>query len=364
MNRQASADVSEAAATRQAALSALLDAIEADPHAYDFFAVLRRVESLFPESPPWGRAARPSQEGLRLSQDADLDFAPAALSRLDRSAPVAPRLGVRFFGLFGSQGPMPLHITEYARERQRLHGDPTMARFFDIFHHRLLTLFYRAWAQAQPTTHLDRVEHDRFSAWLGSSIGFGGAGSTPSAIPASAELFQAGLLASRSRHPEGLRKLLTRFFDVPVQIVEHVAQWLVLDRADRTRLGHARNRREGVRAERARLGETANSGTKVHDRQFRFRIVLGPLTLAQYRAFLPDGTGWPLLCDWVARYAGIDLRWDLELVLKGSDVPAPRLGRHVRLGLTTWIGNDEAAGAAPRDRADLHLHPTHQRVPH
>ncbi len=343
------------AAGRRAALARLLGALEADPHSHDFFAVLRRVESLHPDAPPWGRAARPSQEGLRLAQDADLDFAPSALSRLDRNTPTAPRLGVRFFGLFGSQGPMPLHITEYARERQRLHGDPTMARFFDIFHHRLLTLFYRAWAQAQPTSHLDRVEYDRFSAWLGS--GFGHDGADPSAgIPASAGLFQAGLLASRSRHPEGLRKLLTRFFGVPVQIVEHVAQWLVLDPADRTRLGHARNRREGVRVERARLGETANSGTKIRDRQFRFRVVLGPLTFTQYQAFLPDGSGWPLLRDWIARYAGMDLRWDLELVLKGSEVPAPRLGRHVRLGLSGWLGNDPAPHC-PGDRADLRLRP-------
>lgn len=343
------------AAIRRAALARLFDALEADPHSHDFFAVLRRVESLHPEAPPWGRAARPSQEGLRLSQDAELDFAPAALSRLDRKTPTAPRLGVRFFGLFGSQGPMPLHITEYARERQRLHGDPTMARFFDIFHHRLLTLFYRAWAQAQPTSHLDRIEYDRFSAWLGSSFGHDGADSS-AGIPASAGLFQAGLLASRSRHPEGLRKLLTRFFGVPVQVVEHVAQWLVLDPADRTRLGHARNRREGIRVERARLGETANSGTKIHDRQFRFRVVLGPLTFAQYQAFLPDGSGWPLVREWVARYAGMDLRWDLELVLKGSEVPAPRLGRHVRLGLSGWIGNDSVS-KNPRDRADLRLRP-------
>jgi predicted component of type VI protein secretion system len=70
---------------------------------------------------------------------------PAALARLDLAG-ARPRLGVRFFGLTGPQGPMPLHFTEYVRERARNHGDPTLARFLDLFHHRLLSLFYRAWA--------------------------------------------------------------------------------------------------------------------------------------------------------------------------------------------------------------------------
>ena len=104
----------------QGALAHLLGELHADPRAHDFFAVLRRIESLCGDRPRWGEAARPSQEPLRFSQDAELDFAPAALSSLDLAAQPVPRLGVRFFGLFGSQGPMPLHFTEHVRERLRV----------------------------------------------------------------------------------------------------------------------------------------------------------------------------------------------------------------------------------------------------
>ena len=340
-------------AQRFQALASLFAALQADPRAHDFFAVLRRVESLRPDLPRFGHARRPSQEALRLGQEPELDFAPAALASFEPGAPAAPRLGVRFFGLLGPQGPMPLHFTEYVRERLRFRGDATSARFLDVFHHRLLALFYRAWAQAQPTVHHDRPEEDRFAAWLGATCGLDGQADAPRVLPESARLFQAGLLGARSRHPEGLTKLLASHFGVPVEIEQHVAQWLALEAADRTRLGFARSRpeRAGIRA--GQLGVSAGSGSKLRDRQYKFRIALGPLTLAQYDAFIPGGTAWPALCEWVQHYTGLDLRWDVRLTLAREQLPPPRLGAKLRLGVATWIGRVDRT----RDRGDLRLRP-------
>jgi len=327
---------------RVQALAALFAALEQQPRAHDFFAVLRHVEALRPQWPRLGRALRPSQEALRLGEEPELDFAPAGLASFT-PGPAAPRLGVRFFGLLGPQGPMPLHFTEYVRERLRYRGDATLARFLDLFHHRLLLLFYRAWAQAQPTVHQDRPDDDRFAAWLGAACGEPTAAPAARALPANARLFQAGLLGARSRHAEGLTKLLASHFDVPVAIESHVPHWLPLAQDDRTRLG----------ARSAQLGVAAGCGSKLRDRQYKFRIALGPLTLAQYHAFLPGGTAWPALGEWVGHYAGLDLRWDVQLSLARAQVPEPRLGAGVRLGVTTWIGRS----ACPRERGDLRLRP-------
>jgi type VI secretion system protein ImpH len=342
-----------AQARRQAALAALFDEVRADPRGHDFFALLRRVESLRPELPRFGRALRPSQEALRLGQEPELDFAPAALATFDDGRVGAPRLGVRFFGLLGPQGPMPLHLTEYVRERLRFRNDPTPARFLDIFHHRLLALFYRAWAQGQPTVQHDRPDDDRFAAWLGAGFGLDGEGRGQSKLPREARLFQAGLLGTRSRHPEGLTKLLSQYFGVPVRIEQHIAQWLVLASDDRTRLGFARSRPERGRAPAGQLGATATSGHKLRDRQFKFRIAIGPLTLARYEDFLPGGPAWLALRDWVRQYTGLDLQWDVQLTLASREVPPPRLGKSIRLGLTAWIGRSDR----PRDRHDLRLRP-------
>src|SRR6185295_3137821 len=100
--------------------------------------------------------------------DAELDFAPAPVSSLVQGErAVAPRLGVRIFGLFGSHGALLLHLTELARSRERQHGDATLRAFIDIFHHRMLLLFYRAWAQAQSAVDLDRRNEARVDAIVG-----------------------------------------------------------------------------------------------------------------------------------------------------------------------------------------------------
>jgi len=149
----------------------LFERLAAEPWAHDFFAVLREVESLAPSSPRLGSALRPSAEPIRLGQDPELDFAPAALMSFKADSHKPPRLGARFFGLFGPMGPLPLHITEYARDRLRNHADPTFARFADVFHHRALLLFYRAWAHSQPAVQADRPNDDQFAKWVSALFG-------------------------------------------------------------------------------------------------------------------------------------------------------------------------------------------------
>jgi len=324
-----------------ALFDALLCAVEAKPSAFDFFALMRRVETLRRELPRLGEALRPRQEALRLAQSADLDFASAALQRLQRRGELPPRLVVRFFGLLGPQGPMPLHFTEYVRDREHHHGDTTLAHFLDLFHHRLLSLFYRAWAQSQPVVHHDRPEQDRFRAWLAA---LAGAPHDAGLLAPSVLAFHAHWLAGRSRHPESLQKVLQQHFGVRARVEEHVGHWLPIERDDRSQLGHARNRGERSAGMRAQLGVSANAGTRVWDRQYRFRLHLGPLTADQYASFLPGGTAWQTLLQWVRLLAGPEMQWDLRLTLAASSRPPARLDGGTRLGVATWLGQ-------PRNRA-------------
>ena len=355
----AAAASSESAAA--AALGELLQAVQANPSAFDFYALLRRVDSLRRHLPRTGEAQRPRQEALRLAQAPELDFAPAALHALQwpqgGSGQAAPRLVVRFFGLLGPMGPMPLHFTEIVRERQLHHGDATLAHFLDLFHHRLLSLFYRAWAQAQPVVHLDRPADDRFRIWLGALAGIPGA---TGALPPHALAYQAGWLTARSRHPEMLSKIIGQFFGVRAEVEEHVGQWLPISREDRTRLSFARNRPERNAVPPAALGQSANAGNRVWDRQYRFRLHLGPLTHAQTLAFLPGGEAWPRLQHWVRLLAGREMQWELQLDIAAAEQPAPRLGRtpgqSPRLGLTTRLGRPAATQPFLAPRA-LRLRP-------
>ncbi|MDH1146576.1 type VI secretion system baseplate subunit TssG, partial [Pseudomonas mosselii] len=132
--------------------------------------------------------------------------------------------------------------------------------------------------------------------------------------------------AAQTRYPDGLCSILSSYFGVPVQLEEYVGQWLELP--ERSQLG--------VRANR--LGMDLCLGRYVWDRQHKFRLCLGPLTLDQYHALLPGGQAFVELAAWVAEYLGQELDWDLNLILAQGQVPALQLNAGQRLGFDTWLG--------------------------
>ena len=297
----------------------------------DFFQALRLIENAHPDKPRIGQSLRPRDDAVRFGQDPALIFHPGALNRFlpaggDRPA----RLVVNFFGLLGPNGPMPTHFTEYARDRMRNGGDPTLQAFLDMFHHRMLSLFYRARAAAEPAISLDREEEDRFTDYVGSLVGIGApALRGRDAVSDFAKLHFAGLLAGRARPAAGLTTILSEFFRLPVRIEQFIGHWMVLPADSQSRLG----RFTGSNA----LGVSAVLGSKVWDSQNKFRIVLGPLHYADYQRLLPGGDSMQRLRSWVRNYAGLVLDWDLRLILKKEEVPALRLGGATRLGWSTWL---------------------------
>ena len=315
------------------------------PYDYDFYQTLRRPECLYADAPRWGEAQRPINEPVRLGQDPDLAFAPAPLASFGyEPGATKPRLQVRLFGLFGPNGPLPIHITEFARDRLRNAGDRTFSRFLDLFHHRFLALFYRAWAQAQPHVNRDRPDSDHFAAYVGAFIGMApGSFRDRDSLPDLAKFFHVSALIRQVRNAEGLKEILSQFFRVPVRIEEFVGHWMRLDTRERTCLLPGR----------APLGAGAVIGGRVWDRQCKFRIHLGPLTLRQYESFLPGGEPLRNLVDWVRTYLCFELDWDVRLVLKRDEVPALTLGGGPRLGWTSWLGRRRR----PSDADDLHLDP-------
>ncbi len=305
------------------------------PYRYDFFHAMRLIDALHPDQPRLGAARRPVDEALRLGQTADLAFAGSSIATLDLADPSGrPRMAVRFFGLFGPNGPLPLHMTAYARERALHKGDLTFQRFADWFHHRLLLLFYRAWAQAQPTASLDRPGEDRYADYVGSLVGTGGAEwRGRDAAPDHARLAFAGLLSRQVRNADGLAHLLSGFLGMSVRVEQFVGRWMPLPESERTRLGGLGVRRGAG----AQLGASAVIGAAVFDRQHHIRIHAGPLSREAFESLLPSGSALPAVQALVRQYLGLEFGWDLHLLLNPGDVPAMRLGREGRLGWTSWL---------------------------
>ncbi len=312
-------------------------ALAAAPHEHDLFHVLRWIDARGGARLPLGRDDLPRNEPLRLRQEPSLAFAPASLARA--APPQAGRPGEISqygFGLFGPNGPLPLHLTEQARERIHHHGDATLAAFADLFHHRLGLLFYRAWADAQSTVGLDRGD-EGFSRYVASLLHLG----QPSLrrrdeVPDHARYRMAGHLLRQTRNPEGLRHILQDFFDVPVRIREFVPQWIRLPAAQQYALGT----RQG-------LGTDSVLGRAVRDAQHRFRIELGPMRLARYRQFLPGQKPARQLLQWVRQYVGLEYAWEVRPLLDPRDAQGLALGQPRALGLASWLGRRaETRGAA------------------
>ena len=314
-------------------------ALQAEPWQWDYFQALRLFECRHPGLPRIGSASRPADEPLRLGQEPALSFAPASLSALVPGREGGPpRLEVRFFGLFGPNGPLPLHLTEHARNRLLHAGDASFARFADLIHHRFLSLFYRAWAQAQPCVSLDRPREDRFGVYVASLAGLGLSRLRErDALPDGAKLEHAAWFNRQVRNAEGLASLVGDYFRVPVGVEQFVGHLMALRERDLTRLG----------AGRGRLGRNALLGRSVWDRQHKFRLRLGPLGLRDYEALLPDGSGFEALVAAVRNYVGDEYEWDARLLLRASEVPVLRLGTGQRLGHTSWLGG--RSGIEPAD---------------
>jgi type VI secretion system protein ImpH len=329
---------------READVVALFAALAEAPYQYDFYDTLRRLECYFADKPRWGQSRRPTDDPVRLGQDPDLRFAPSPLASFSGGGGDAgpPRLQVYLFGLLGPNGPLPLHLTEYTRERLRNAGDPTLSRFLDVFHHRFLSFLYRAWAQAQPHVNRDRPTDDRFTVYVGSFSGLSPAAfRNRDTVPDLAKLFHAGAFLRQVRNAEGLRAIVRHFFRVPVELREFVGHWMPLGLGERTCLGR----------DATALGSAAVLGESVWDRQHKFRLEFGPLSLDEYETFLPGGPALEPLVAWVRQYLCFELAWDVKLVLRENEVPITALGRAGRLGWTTWLGRRPAG----TDAGDLCL---------
>lgn len=310
-----------------------LDALVDHPTKFNFFQALRLIEASYGSAPRLGRSSRPRQDKVRLKQKVDMAFAPSTVARFDLTGKNGgpSELSSYLFGVFGPNGPLPLHITEYVRERQHNARDNTFAAFADIFHHRLISLFYRAWASAEPAASFDRPGDDPFSEHAAAFAGLMGQSTrNRDAMPDLAKLRFSGRFSNGSKNEEGLLAIISAFFRVPVEIQSFVGSWLELDPSDQWQLGKD--------TPNSGLGFGTSLGARVWSRQEKFRIKIGPLDLDEYKRLLPGGISLYRLSAIVRNYLGQTLDWDVQLVLAEQQSPQVKLGQDGELGWTTWLG--------------------------
>jgi type VI secretion system protein ImpH len=314
--------------------AAVEEELRREPWNFQFFQMVRLLERLGARKPV-GRFDNPQEEAVRFQSNPALVFPPSEIHSLEWPGNGQPRLTVNIMGLTGHMGVLPLTYTEWINERIRA-KDHTLRSFLDLFHHRLLSLFYQAWEKYRFPVAYERDRNDRFTGYLLDFIGMGTEGLRHRlAVPDEGIAFYTALLGMQSRSATALRQMLQDYFGVPVEIEPFVGRWRPVSESDQTRTGDEREY-----SEQLTLGAIA--GDEVWDQQSTARIVLGPLTLEQYLDFLPNGSAYRALCDLTEFFSRREIDFELQLILRREETPGMVLQEEssgFMLGWTTWIKN-------------------------
>ena len=353
------------------------DKLLAEPYEFDFFQAVRVLERIAPGRKPVGLDFHQHDEAVRFRPNLSLSFPPAPIVALEpptEERPV-PLATVTFFGLYGVTGVLPVHYTSMMMDLVRDVRGPerrSLRDWLDIFNHRFISLFYRAWEKYRFPIAYDRGEAfrpdpDTFTLALRSVVGLGTRGlrgrlevrnsraevaevrwdsssqsefrnpnSELARVDDLALLYYSGLFVQRPRNATNLRLLIADYFLVRTEVPQFRGQWLAVPEADQTRLGVL-----------GTLGVDAMAGSQVWDVTARFRLRLGPLNYERFQDMLPDPTPvrerktFFLVAQLARLYAGPELDFDVQLVLAADQVPHTELadgrGAGPRLGWNVWL---------------------------
>jgi type VI secretion system protein ImpH len=306
------------------------------PYEFRFFQAVRLLERIYPERRSVGRFFSPDREVARFNVHAHLAFPASQIQHIEWTEDRAPVMTVNFFGLFGPLGVLPKFYTELIMKRVR-EKDTAIRAFFDIFNHRMISLFYQAWEKYRFAVAFERGERDRLALLLLDVAGLGTRFlQNRQEILDDTFIFYSGLLSIRTRPADALRAILEDYFDVPVEVEQFVGSWQPISRQDQCQFDKASTYSE-------QLGVGVIVGDEIWDPQSGVLIRIGPLPLAKYLDFLPTGTAWKPLRTLLRFFSGFEIDFQVQLILRRQDVPPCELGREgdagPKLGWVSWSKN-------------------------
>jgi type VI secretion system protein ImpH len=299
------------------------------------YPLLLLLERLHGERGRIGTSAMPSEERIRLRHDPALAFRPGEVSAVAlRPPPGEPEPGevpavdvtTAFLGLSGAASPLPPYLPEEVAQEDD--EAPRRRDFLDLFHHRFISLYYRARARAD---FPNGYRSDQGDAWSRRVLAFAGR-EGPTRVPAWRLLRWAPLLAERNVTAAALEAAVADLLEddvgaVGVTVEPFAGGWAAIDPDDRNRLGR----------DRSRLGADLVLGARILDRAGRIRVVVGPLSRAELAAFRARADLPLRIAEAVRELCPPALAFDLLLWLSRDAAPHLELGR-ARLGRDAWLG--------------------------
>jgi type VI secretion system protein ImpH len=303
---------------------------------FSFFQLVRLLERRYRSSSRVGYIGPASAEGLRFRPDISLASPSSDVAGLDvvRSPEISTercRITTTFLGLYGCSSPLPSFYSE-----EILWNDEEQSRirdFLDIFHHRLLSLFYRCWSKYRYHIQFEYGQNDSLTPNLLSLIGLGSSRLSPETLlPEPLRLLHfAGLINQQPHSASALEGILSEYFDsLPVVIEQCTGRWIRIKGRQLALLGE-RN---------CRLGIDCSIGQRVFARTGNFRIWIGPISYQQFLKFLPDQPDHRTLRLLVDFFTTDRLEFDTAFeVLQPPPLQllSDRESSAAKLGWTSWL---------------------------
>ncbi|MFC1889888.1 type VI secretion system baseplate subunit TssG [Thermodesulfobacteriota bacterium] len=320
--------------------SPLIPALLREGHRFSFFQAVHLLERYCEDAAPVGFRGPAEKEAIRFRPYEGFEFPKGDITSINEIESEENRrrylMTITFLGLYGTVSPLP---SFYAEQILRECNEDTSVRdFLDVFHHRILSLFYRCWTKYRYHIEFRPTGNDRTSSRMFSLIGLGDQGLRSALrVPAVRLLRYAGLLTQHPRSAEGLRGLLSDYFSAgTVRVIQCTGRWVRIPKDQRSRLGRGN----------CTIGADCSLGQRVFDRTGGFRIALGPMGIEDFDRFLPGNRDLDALSELVGLYSTDRLDFDVELKLMGEEIPECRISsvEPVMLGWTTWTGRPEGSG--------------------
>jgi type VI secretion system protein ImpH len=314
--------------------SPLGDQLAEDPCGFEFFQAVTLLQQFSAGLQPVGGFSHPEEEAVHFQVNSRLGFPASQIQSLDFREDASPEMMVNFMGLTGPSGALPYTYSELILERIRA-KDHGLAAFLDIFNHRAISLFYRAWQRSRFPVTYSAGPRDLFTRYLLDLIGLGTDGLRDrQEIEDEALLHYTSLVAMQARSATALEQIIEDYFEVPVEVQQFTGAWYGIDDATQCSM-------TDVDSPSRQVGFGAVVGDAVWDRQARVRIRLGPLSIERYCDFLPEASGYTALRSLTRFFSNQSLEFELQLVLDRTQAPGTELDfgetNAVRLGWVSWL---------------------------
>ena len=306
--------------------SHLSEKIETSPWRFDFFQLVRLLEDESKQNATneVGNFTPAISEAIKFRTNPHLNFEPAPIKALKRiNDKQQTELEVNFWGLNGSSGTLPFHYSELISQRLR-NNDHALKDFVDIFNHRSLSLFYKAWQKHRPWLKqpgkdeaLSKYHVNHHQEILKGLTGLSGEKNASFNKPEGAWLNYPGFAAARVSSPSMLKQAIHHHFDLTVDIKEFKGQWETMPTDVRSQLADRKS--NGMNNA---LGVNALLGSRCWNAQNRFEIEIIDIEYEQFMTFSPGSEKLNALYQLIKFKVGTELDFDLTLKVQKNKLHA------------------------------------------